>query len=533
MVESVQQKPFVAVLGPSGSGKPSIVFAGLLPHLRRQGDWLMVTFRPGSDPFRNLANALLPVLEPALTETDRLIETRKMARALRQDDLDLSEVVARMMEINPQARRFLLLADQFEELYTLCPDPETRHGFVDVLLKAFLPPSNASSLVLTLRADFLSQALTYRPLADALREADVKLGPMTPDELRRAIEKPAQRQGVSFEAGLVERILADVSDEPGNLPLLEFALTALWERQTQGQLTHAAYEAVGRVEGALSCHADQVFEGLSEVEQAQARHVFVQMVRPGEGTEDTRRLTTKAELGEADWALVQKLATARLVVTDQDPDQQEIAEVVHEALIRNWGRLRAWMTEDRTFRAWQERLRAALRQWQASQQDEGALLRGAPLAEAEQWQVERDISLSQAERDFIQASLTHREEEHRVIERRRNFTIISAVVVTILMTVLGLFSFRQSQEVGRQAATATYALGETEKRGTAVAEEAAKAQAAAVAEAEARRVAEAAQLEAQREARIGRTRELAARARAEDDPTASVNLMLVGHFKSF
>ncbi len=385
LAEKVKQQPLVAVLGPSGSGKSSIVFAGLVPRLREEGGWLVADFRPKDRPVRSLAAALLPLLEPDKSETERLVEIRKMSQALDQGDLELGEVVVRILEKNPEANRLLLIADQFEELYTLCQEAETRFRFLDLLLQA-IPlaapaPDSAGSLhlVWTLRVDFLGQALAYRPLTDALGAADVKLGPMTAEELRQVIEKPAQKQGVSFEAGLVERILADVGREPGNLPLLEFALTALWEQQIRGELTHQAYEAIGQVKGALSGHAEAVFAGLGEAEQAQARRILVQLVHPGQGTEDTRRLAHRDELKEIDWPLVQQLASQRLVVTDRDLEERETVEIIHEALIRNWAQLRRWINEDRRFRIWQERLRAALRQWQISEQDEGALLRGVPL----------------------------------------------------------------------------------------------------------------------------------------------------------
>ncbi|MFM7787520.1 MAG: S-layer homology domain-containing protein, partial [Microcystis panniformis] len=194
------------------------------------------------------------------------------------------------------------------------------------------------------RADFLGNALSYRPFADVLQNTDLKLGTMNREELTEVIEKPAQKLGVTLEAGLVKRILDDVESEPGNLPLLEFALTELWQRRQGKELTHLAYTEIGQVQGALARHANEEYHKLSEEQREQMRRIFIQLVRPGEGTEDTRRLATKAELGEVNWVLVKQLADARLVVTSRSEEAQvETVEVVHEALIRNWGELRGWM----------------------------------------------------------------------------------------------------------------------------------------------------------------------------------------------
>jgi hypothetical protein len=357
-------------------------------------------------------------------ETQRLLETRKLAEALAQQALGLHEVVERILQKSPDVHRSLLVVDQFEELYTLCPDPEIRRRFTDELLQVIQAGHDnghepISTLVLTLRTDFLGGAVAYRPLADAIQDADLILGPMTREELRQAIEGPVEKQGLAFEAGLIERILDDVGNEPGNLPLLEFALTSLWKQQAGSRLTHAAYEAIGRVPGALTRYADNEFDALSPADQTRARRAFMQMVRPGERVEDTRRLATRSELGEDDWKLVQRLADTRLVVTDRDPAGQETVEIVHEALLECWGRLRSWMEADRSFRAWQERFRVGLWQWQASGQDEGALLRGSPLVQAEKWLAERRDDLNQDEQWYIQASMALREREGTARKRDR------------------------------------------------------------------------------------------------------------------
>ncbi|HNS50858.1 MAG TPA: BTAD domain-containing putative transcriptional regulator [Anaerolineae bacterium] len=362
LMEVIQQRPveagpaLICVVGSSGSGKSSAVFAGLLPRLRGRDDWLIASLRPGAQPFQALAHSLLETLPPEPSDAERPPEARKLAGALVGGDLTLAEAVAWALARRPPSRRLLLVVDQFEELYALCAEPGVRRRFVDVLLAAARRGRRAgaagSALLLTVRADFMGQALAYRPLADALQGTDLLLGPMNREELRAAIEQPAWTQGAAFEAGLVERILDDVGEEPGNLPLLEFALTLLWERHSRGWLTHAGYEEIGRADGALARYADEVVAGLPPADQAAARHIFVQLVSPGEGTEDTRRTAARSELGEERWHLVQHLADKRLVVTGRDAAGMEVAEVVHEALIRRWGQLQSWIEADRGFRTW-------------------------------------------------------------------------------------------------------------------------------------------------------------------------------------
>jgi WD40 repeat protein/DNA-binding SARP family transcriptional activator len=424
-----QGSPLTAVIGASGSGKSSVVGAGLLPRLGQKTCWTSTQLRPGDRPFDALATALLPLLTPQLQGADHLIETQKLAGALLAGDLTLDQVTQRALELHSEANRLLLVIDQFEELFTLCAEPAMRQRFVNELLAAAQPGqgglSSGCALLLILRADFMGQALAYRPLADALQAGALMLGPMVSAELRAAIEKPAELQGAAFEPGLVDRILENVGQEPGALPLLEFALTRLWERHVAGWLTHAAYEEIGQVEGALARYAEQVFGQLDAADQALAQQVFEQLVRPGEGTEDTRRLATRNEIGEANWPLTQRLAGQRLVVTGREASTgDETVEIVHEALIQRWERLHGWMAADRAFRSWQEGLRASLRQWEQSGQDEGALLRAAPLAQAEGWLAARPAELSGAETAFIRASLAlrGRRAAEREAQRQRELT---------------------------------------------------------------------------------------------------------------
>jgi WD40 repeat protein/KaiC/GvpD/RAD55 family RecA-like ATPase len=482
LFESVQSRALVAVVGASGNGKSSVVFAGLLPKLRKDTRWLIVDFRPGPQPFESLAAGLLPLLEPSMTEIDRLVETRKLASALQNGDVHLIHVVKRLLEKHNPADKLLLVADQFEELYTYCKDAELRRRFLDVLLEALNSQRRilVTSLI-TLRADFMEQALAHRLFADALQDANLILGPMAPEELIQAIEKPAQLQDVEFERGLPALIVDQIENQPAALPLLEFALTQLWDRQENGHLTLKAYQDIGGVEKALALYADQAYNDLRNEQREKARRIFIQLVHPGLGTEDTRRLAVRSDLEEEDWELVRQLANLRLVVTDRTPDGQETAEVVHEALIREWGQLRLWMQTDRVFRAWQERLRVAMRQWQDTGKDEGALLRGRPLAEAEGWLEERASDISALEEVYINTSIELREFERveeeerrrreleaaqklaevesRSAQRARRFTrlLVGITLVALGALVFSLFAYNQS-EAQRVAALARLAL---------------------------------------------------------------------------
>jgi hypothetical protein len=426
LLQATQNRNFIPVLGASGSGKSSVVLAGLVPKLKQKEHWKFTHFRPGNDPFHALALALVPLYTPEIDATDQIAQARKLADYFRGGTLPLSDIFYQIKQKYPNDR-VLLIADQFEELYTLCSDEKIRRSFLDILLASF-PASNShlssAVLVATIRADFLGNALSYRPFADLLQNADIKLGAMNREELSQVIEKPADKFGVKFADGLVKRILDSVENEPGNLPLLEFALTELWAKRKGKKLTHSAYEEIGEVQGALTTYANAQYQLLNPSEQKQVQGIFVQLVRPGEGSEDTRRMALKAELGDQSWLLVKQLADARLVVTSQNSASIETVEVVHEALIKNWSTLRQWMSADRDFRSWQERLRAAIQQWQEAQQDEGALLRGVPLVVAESWLQKRSKEMSSGEREFIQKSVILREGQKQKEERLRQRIIL-------------------------------------------------------------------------------------------------------------
>ncbi|NJD06579.1 MAG: formylglycine-generating enzyme family protein, partial [Methylococcaceae bacterium] len=340
----------------------------------------------------------------------------------------------------PGTERFLLVVDQWEELYTLVQDiPERRDAkgeliaeaipaaevarrFVDQLLAA--TASGALTVVLTLRGDFVGKAIAHRPLADRLQDAQVMLGPMSEVELREAIEKPAERLDTRFEPGLVDRLLEDVGREPGHLPLLEFVLQRLWSDADRhgGPLRNRAYDVMGKLQGALTRTADDIYQALKPVEQEQARRLFLQLVKPGEEAADTRRRARLDELGEEVRALVGTLTKARLLVTDR-PGEAETVEVSHEALIRHWGLFGDWLKADRGFLLWRESLKALM--------EEGGLLRDAPLAKARGYYQERRADLNDRERRFIEASIAADEAKRRRLRR------LSAAAFALVVALCG------------------------------------------------------------------------------------------------
>ena len=435
VLAAVEHQPLVAVVGASGSGKSSLVFAGVVAKLRAADDWTIAAFRPRRRPYNELAQALVALWQSDPVE--RLSQAASLAKHWAAAEIALTDTVQETLR-QTGSQRLLLIADQFEELYTLGQEPAVTAGFIDLLVQAIedaAPPPDGGQrpnlcVLATLRADFLGHALIHRGLAAVMDRYPKKLlGPVEDNaRLRSIIEQPAKRAGVELEDLLVERILRDLAQLPGtdheargtSLPLLEFTLAQLWDQQHERRLTHLGYEGLGGIQQALSRHADSVYAGFDTPERTRVRHVLVQMVRPGEGTGDTRQVATREQVRPENWPLVTRLADQRLVVTGHDEASgQDTAEIIHEALIRHWQPLREWLREDRSFRLWQNGLRQALAEWERTGRDPGALLAGARLAEAEERLAAHADHLSQGEVDYIRASIARREEESAEHERQR------------------------------------------------------------------------------------------------------------------
>ncbi|MEZ2319975.1 MAG: hypothetical protein ACBR15_13345 [Microcoleus sp.] len=478
LVEAVKKHPLVPVIGVSGSGKSSVVFAGLIPRLRAEGTWLIEFFRPGfpnKNAFSNLASALLRQLETQMTETEKLIESNKLSKALEQSDIPLSDVIDRTLT-KYSKKHFLLVIDQFEELYKPDVKEKNRHKFLNQILDAIKKKHNCNfTLLLTLRADFIPFALSYQPFAEAWSKSDHQwLLSMNRQEFKAVIEEPVKNK-VKIADKLTERILNAVEGKAGYLPLLEFALTKLWATRFNydNELTHQAYEEISGVENALAKHAQEEYEKLKEeeAEPQKAQQIFIQLVYPGQGTEDTRRLATRSEVGIDNWDVVTKLADARLLITGnrelettanlKEPivaleKNEPTVEIIHEALIQKWERLREWINYDREFRTWQERLRINMSSWIINKKDKDYVLQGGPLNEAKKWRDDRENYLSPDELEYIDESWkcfqdkefekrTLIEANQKAILRIKIGTIIGLLVVFI-SGASAKISFDQQQE---------------------------------------------------------------------------------------
>ncbi|KUN99686.1 hypothetical protein [Streptomyces caeruleatus] len=408
---------FAVLFGASGSGKSSLLRAGLLPVLREE-----------------IALSGSPAVLRVLTPGPRPAQTYGHLLAPAEDEPESWVVV-----------------DQFEEAFTLCRDREERARFIDLLLAARGPASRLRVLV-TVRADFYARCSEHRGLADALSGAGLLLGPMTADELRDAVTKPAQAAGLLVERELAARIVEEVVDQPGGLPMLSHALLETWRRRKGRVLSLATYQAAGGVRGAIAATAEEVYEQLTEAQARTARLLLLRLVEPGQGTPDTRRPLTRADLAE--WTdpevpgVVDRLARARLLTTDEDGVQ-----LAHEALITCWPRLSGWLEQDRERLRHHRRLTEAARAWLEHDRDPGGLYRGSRLARAEELFGDDDGTLTVSERAFLVAALEARDAERRAAARtaRRSRvlgTALSAVLAVAL--VVGLTAWSQHRDNERQ-----------------------------------------------------------------------------------
>ncbi|MFC6422876.1 BTAD domain-containing putative transcriptional regulator [Ornithinimicrobium tianjinense] len=424
----------VALVGASGSGKSSALRAGVIAALGDDvlpgsGGWRTVVLRPGLHPLAELARHALG---------------REREHGLRVGD---------------EPERVVVAVDQFEEVWTVCADAEERTRFLDLLGDLATDPLSAVTVILAVRADYAPSLAEHPRLRALVGDGAVLVGPLTPAEVRRAVERPAAAAGLVLDDGLAETVVSDAGQEPGLLPLLSTAMAELWSRRDGNRLGYAEYVALGGLDGAIATRAEEVFAELSAAQRHAARSVLLRLAGPGEGGGVTRRRVPIAELEalpDAEVpAVVEELVAARLLTRGGDA-----VEVAHEALFREWPRLRGWLAEDAAGRAVQRRLAVAAAEWEAEGREPSQLWTGARLASALEIASTRPEELTGVERDFLDAGRAAVDSERRAAEERAAATVRQNrrlrrwILGTSLLLVLALVAGALAWGAQRQAAAA-------------------------------------------------------------------------------
>jgi WD40 repeat protein/DNA-binding SARP family transcriptional activator/class 3 adenylate cyclase len=419
LTEAGPRSRFLAVVGPSGGGKSSVVRAGLVPAIRDGAlgsaeDPFIAEMFPGAHPIEELEAALLRIaVRPVPRLHDRLDSG---SRGL----LEAADLVA------PGQAEVVLVVDQFEEAFTLAADERERELFLESLRVAAADPESRLRVIVTLRADFYDRPLLYPRFGELLAERTEAVPPLTPDELEQAIRGPAEGVGVRPEPGLVAEMIADVAHQPGALPLLQYALTELFERRDDDRLTLAAYREVGGIAGALSARADRIYEATDPRGRHATKQVFLRLVTLGEGRQDTRRRVARSELDaleveqEAIHTVVDTFGRHRLLTFDREPSTREpTVEIAHEALLVAWGRLHAWIDDAREDLRLDRGLVRAAAEWRGSDGDPSFLMRGGRLEQLEAWAGATDLAIGRPARAYLKASVDQRDQEREEEGRRR------------------------------------------------------------------------------------------------------------------
>lgn len=459
LLHDLNHRAFLAVVGASGSGKSSVVHAGLLAQLRQgkqlpgSEQWWVRSFRPGAHPIEALAQRLV---DPG-TEREKAYQQLQLEGMLYQG----VEGFVRWLRTRPEPM-VVLVVDQFEELFTLAA-AEDRQRFLEIVFGAVEHAADRFKLAIALRADFVGSCLEVPAIAKALQQSSVLVPPqLTEEDYRQVIVKPAEKVGLKVQPELVEVLLQELNHSAADLPLLEFVLEQLWEYHCPGELTLQVYQQqIGGFKGALERSCQAVYDSLDPEAQVCARWIFLALTHLGEGTEDTRRRALKSELVVAKYptALVERtlqvLTAAKLVVMNLETDQSSIGqsrgeaspqpeelpleaiaqkvtvEVAHEVLIRHWSTLRWWLEENRARLRLQRQVEQAAKLWQHNQQAD-FLLQGVRLAEAEEIYIKYTDELSQDVQQFIEACLDERQKQQLLFKRRLRRTQAAAAVIAVL-----------------------------------------------------------------------------------------------------
>jgi WD40 repeat protein/uncharacterized caspase-like protein len=502
LVDELRHRSCLAVVGASGSGKSSVVQAGLMTQLRQgkqlpgSQHWWIGCFQPGAEPVKSLSRRLV---DPG-TEKERAYQQLQIEGLLYQG----VEGLVQWLRSRPEPL-VVFVIDQFEELFTLAA-PIDRDRFLELLIGAVTYASDRFKLVLTLRADFIAPCLEIPELAKILQQSSVLVPPyLTEESYRQAIVHPAEQVGLQIESGLAEVLLSELNHSAGDLPLLQFVLEQLWQQRQGSKLTLQSYQQIGGLKGALERQAQAAYDSLDPEAQACAQWIFLTLTQLGEGTEDTRRRVLKSSLVVAKYPAplvertLQVLTAAKLLVVNleeesisgqgisgqsrgenqqsQNEEKQgnrqqgtEIQsasalpsspsslsaaditiEVAHEILIRHWSTLRWWLDENRARLHLQRQLEQSAQLWMQRGQQPDFLLRGVRLAEAEELYVKYTDELSEPVQRFIEACLEARQQEQRQAQQRlRRAQIAAALIGALGLVALGLGGLAYKQKLTAQ-----------------------------------------------------------------------------------
>jgi serine/threonine protein kinase/DNA-binding SARP family transcriptional activator/WD40 repeat protein len=413
IVETLERSSLVTVVGPSGSGKSSAVRAGVLPALRRgavagSDRWFVATMMPGDDPVGALETALLRIaVNPPTSLRQQLAQPGGMLRAIRR--------------ILPDDRaELLLIIDQFEELFSQSADEAERDRFLNELAMAISAVDSPLRVVATIRADHYDAPLRHAAMAPLVSSGVVSVTPMTPDELERAISAPARAVDVQVDPSLLAMLVAEMSANSSALPLMQFALTEVFDQRTADVMLQSTYQELGGLTGALAARADRIVDTSDPKDEVEVRRLFSRLVTLGDGGADARRRALRSDLGGDDrtaW-LLDSLVSARLLTSDADEaTRQPTIEIAHEALLREWPRLRAWIDEDRSDLAVLQSIGRTATEWAGRGRDNGGLARAARLAMATDLVARHGDWLSPIECEWFEASVAAAEAEN--VERLR------------------------------------------------------------------------------------------------------------------